>query len=97
MSLKTLLIKGALSDVATANHATNPSTVAPVAPVAPVAVASNPSSLQTNGQLKLIRQWLKDIDEKDPVIIQDIMERCRNHLDVREYVLKLLPVNSKAL
>jgi hypothetical protein len=96
MTLSALIKKGGLAGIITATPATpathqpdNPETVAPVATVA-VAVAVKSEALPelSPDEESSIRPWLAHIEETDPTIITEVLDKCRDELDARRYVLK---------
>jgi hypothetical protein len=58
----------------------------PVATVAAVAVATSPEL--PPDEEKIILAWLELIEETDPVLIEDVLTKCRNNLKDRRYYLK---------
>lgn len=94
MTLSVLITKGGLSKAATATPATlatqeagNPVIVAPVATVA-VAVKPEPLPELSPDEEASIRAWLAHIEETDPDIITEVLDKCRDDLDARRYFLK---------
>jgi hypothetical protein len=97
MTLSALIKKGGLTGTMTATPATpatqeadKPVTVAPVAPVATVAVAEKPEPLPelSPEEESNIRAWLAHIEETDPAIIAEVVDKCRNDQEARRYFLK---------
>ena len=94
MILSRLIKKGGL----TGGMTVTPATLAtqqveypiPVAPVATVAVADKPEPPPELSpyEEKKIRAWLGYIEEADPQIISEIMDKCRDDLEARRYFLK---------
>ncbi|MCB1850775.1 MAG: hypothetical protein KDI83_08330 [Gammaproteobacteria bacterium] len=89
-----MIKKGGLSGGMTATVATpatqeavNPVTVAPVATVA-VAEQPEPLTELTSDEESNILAWLAHIEETDPAIITEVVEKCRNDLKARRYFLK---------
>ena len=94
MTLSALIKKGGLTDTMTATSAT-PATqetdkLVTVAPVATVAVAEKPEPLPEllPDEESNIRAWLAHIDETDPEIIAEVVDKCREDLEGRRYFLK---------
>ena len=94
MTLSALIKKGGLIGSMTATVATpatqeadNPETVAPIATVA---VAEQPEPLPelTSDEESNILAWLAHIEETDPAIIAEVVDKCRNDLEARRYFLK---------
>jgi len=93
MTLSALIKKGGLSRLATMT----PATIATqetahshtVAPVATVAVAVNPQQQQEllPDEETSIRKWLEYIEETNPTIIADVLNKCRDDIKVRKYLL----------
>lgn len=94
MSLSNLIKKGGLAKVATLTPATiatrEAEQVVTVAPVATVAVAINPELLRelTAEEESSIHAWLTHIDETDPDIIDEVLDKCRTDSDARRYFLQ---------
>jgi hypothetical protein len=94
MSLSTLIKKGGLTGAMTATPATiatqETDEVATVAPVATVAVAANPEPLPelSPDEETSIQTWLAHIEETDPEIIAEVLNKCRDDWDARRYFLK---------
>ncbi len=94
MTLSALIKKGGLAMVATATPAT-PATLklvggGTVATVATVAVAKTPEppvSTMTAEEETAIRAWLAHIDETDPAITAEVMDKCRTDAGARTYFL----------
>jgi len=57
---------------------------------ATVAVAEPPKPLPelTSEEESNIRAWLAHIEETDPAIIAEVLDKCRNDLEARRYFLK---------
>ncbi|MCZ6802992.1 MAG: hypothetical protein O7D86_03410 [Proteobacteria bacterium] len=94
MTLSALIKKGGLSKVATATPATPATqevdevvTVALVATVAVAVVPEPPPELSLDEETR-IRAWLAHIDETDPAIITEVLNKCRDEPDARRYFLK---------
>lgn len=94
MTLSALIKKGGLSGTMTATPATPATQEADkpvtVAPVAIVAVAKQPeplSELSPNEESKILA-WLAHIDETDPAIIAEVVDKCRNDREARRYFVK---------
>jgi len=94
MTLSALIKKGGLTVTMTATPATpatqeagQPVTVAPVATVA-VAEQLEPLAELSPNEESNIRAWLAHIDETDPAIIAEVVDKCRNDLEARRYFLK---------
>ena len=94
MSLSNLIKKGGLAKVATVTPATIATQEAEqavtVAPVATVAVAMN---LQPRHEISTedessIRAWLAHIEETDPDIITEVLDKCHADSDARRYFLQ---------
>ena len=94
MTLSALIKKGGLTRTMTATPATPATQEADqpvtVAPVATVAVAENPEPLPelSSDEESSILVWLAHIDETDPTIIAEVVDKCRNDLEARRYFLK---------
>jgi hypothetical protein len=94
MTLSTLIKKGGLTGGMTATPATPATQEADkpvtVAPVATVAVAEQPEPLPelSPDEESNIRAWLARIEETDPAIISEVVDKCRNDLEARWYFLK---------
>jgi hypothetical protein len=94
MSLSNLIKKGGLAMVATLTPASSATHEAEqgvtVAPVATVAVANNPELLHelTAEEESSIRAWLTHIEETDPDIIAELLNKCRADSDARRYFLQ---------
>jgi len=83
--------KGGLTGSVTATVATpatqevdNPATVATVA----VAKQPEPRPELTPDEASNIRAWLAHIEETDPAIIAEVLDKCRTNLEARRYFLK---------
>lgn len=63
------------------------STVAEVATVA-VGNSNNSCGSLTGNEKQKILSWLEYIGEKDPLIIIEVLESCRNNVDSRQYFLQ---------
>lgn len=94
MTLSALIKKGGLTCGMTATPATpatqeadQPVTVAPVATVA-VAVLPEPLTELSPDEESIILAWLTHIEETDPEIIAEVVDKCRNDLEARRYFLK---------
>jgi hypothetical protein len=94
MTLTTLIKKGGLTSSMTATPATPATQQADkpvtVAPVATVTVAKMPEPLPelSPEEESNIRAWLTYIEETDPAIITEVVDKCRNDLEARRYFLK---------
>lgn len=94
MTLSALIKKGGLTGSMTATPATPATQEADkpvtVAPVATVAVAEKPEPLPelSPDEESNIRAWLAHIDETDPAIIAEVVEKCRNDREARRYFLE---------
>ncbi len=94
MTLSALIKKGGLTGTMTATPATSATQEAykpvTVAPVATVAVAELPEPLPelSSDEESNIRDWLAHIDETDPAIIAEVVDKCRNDLKARRYFMK---------
>jgi hypothetical protein len=94
MTLSALIKKGGLTGGMTATPATPATQEADkpvtVAPVATVAVAEQPESLPelSSDEEENIRAWLAYIEETDPEIITEVVDKCRDDLEARRYFLK---------
>ena len=94
MTLSALIKKGGLTGGMTATPATPATQEADkpvtVAPVATVAVAEQPEPLPElpPDEQSSILAWLAHIDETDPAIIAEVVDKCRNDLEARRYFLK---------
>lgn len=94
MSLSALIKKGGLTGGMTATPATPATQEADkpltVAQVATVAVAAQPEPLAglSPDEEANIRAWLAHIEEADPALIAEVVDKCRNDLEARVYVLK---------
>ncbi len=94
MTLSALIKKDGLSKVATATPATTVTQEADelvsVAPVATVAVAVKPAPLPklSPDEEASIRAWLAHIEETDPAIITEVLDKCRDEFDARVFFLK---------
>ena len=94
MTLSALIHKGGLARAATATLATTATHEAnksvTVAPVANVAVAKGTE--QVTALLPIveekIRLWLAHVGERDPAIITEVLNSCRNDLGTHQYYLK---------
>jgi|GEM_PF-2605469 len=88
MTLSALIKKGGLADRMAATVATQ-ETDQPVT-VATVAVAKQPESLPelSPEEESSIRAWLAHIEETDPAIIAEVLDKCRTNLEARRYFLK---------
>jgi hypothetical protein len=91
MTLLALMKRGGLTGYMTATPATpatqnadKPATVATVA----VAVLPEPIPQLSSDDESNIQDWLAHIEETDPSMIADVVDKCRNDLDVRRYFLK---------
>lgn len=91
MKISELIKKGALTKAATMTAATiattTPKTHANIAGVATVAVIDNNEMLSSAEEQKILA-WLKHIEEEDVIIINEVIEICRNNLTSRQYFLK---------
>jgi len=94
MALTALIRKGGLIDLMTATPATvathqvvKPTTVAPVATVA-VTAPSNSISEMTQDEESSIRAWAELINETKLSQITFVLNKCREHLDDRQFFLK---------
>ena len=94
MTLSVLIKKGGLTGKMTATPATVATLQADkpvtVAQVATVAVAAPPEplpglSLEDEGN---IRAWLAHIQETDQNILAEVVDKCRNDLEARRYIMK---------
>lgn len=94
MTLSALIKKGGLTGGMTATPATPATQEADkpvtVAPVATVAVAEQPEPLPelSTDEEENIRAWLAYIEETDPEIITEVVDKCRDDLEARRYFLK---------
>jgi len=92
MILSNLIKKGGLAKIATVTPATiatqETEQVVTVATVATVAVASPSASAMTAEEETMIHAWLTHIEETDPDIIADVMNKCRFDLEARTYFLQ---------
>ncbi len=94
MTLSALIKKGGLTGTMTATPATpathQPDDLTTVAPVATVAVAEKPEPLPelAPDEESSIRAWLAHIEETDPAIIAEVLDKCRNDVKARRYFLK---------
>jgi len=91
MTLCALIKKGGLTGTMTATPATQEADKSvTVAPVATVAVAEEPEPLPelSSDDESNIRSWLAHIEETDPAIIAEVMDKCRNDREARQYFLK---------
>ncbi|OQX39775.1 MAG: hypothetical protein B0D88_02025 [Candidatus Sedimenticola endophacoides] len=94
MTLSALIKKGGLTGTMTATPATPATQQADkpvtVAPVATVAVAEQPEPLPelSSDEESNIRAWLAYIEETDPAIIAEVVDKCRDGLEARRYFLK---------
>lgn len=93
MTLSALIKKGGLTAFMTATPATlatqqadNPVTVAPVATVA-VAEQLEPLPELSSDEEENIRAWLAHIEETNPAIIAELVDKCRDDLEARCYFL----------
>ncbi len=94
MPLSTLIKKGGLTGTMTATPATpatqeadQPGTVAPVATVA-VAEQPEPLAELSSDEESNILAWLAHIEETDPAIIAEVVDKCSNDPEARRYFLK---------
>lgn len=94
MSLSALIQKGGLANSMTATPATSATQEADkpltVAKVATVAVAAQPEPipvLSPNDEANILA-WLAHIKETDPDLIDGVVDKCRNDMEARRYVLK---------
>jgi len=94
MTLSALIKKGGLTGTMTATPATpatqeadKPVTVAPVATVA-VAERAEPLTELSPDEESNILAWLTHIEETDPAIIAEVVDKCRNDPEARRYFLK---------
>ena len=97
MNLSTLIRKGVVSELMTATVATvatqGAKTSGTVARVATVAVADPADSEETNPtpmtgeEEKAIRAWLGHYNERDPALIEGLLEECQRDLKARQYYL----------
>ena len=89
MSLADLIRKGGNLHVATATSATSATqpgeSRGTVARVATVAVA-NPTKAQTDDEARIL-DWLARIEETDPEIIAEVLEKCGKDADALAYFL----------
>lgn len=89
MTLSNLIRKGGLTMAATATSATvatqESANTVTVAQVATVAVANHPAL--TAEEETTIRQWLAHIEEDDPAIIAEVLDKCRAVPDALAYFL----------
>lgn len=94
MILSVLVKKGGLASIMTATPATSATqkvdTRKTVASVAGVAVADTLTPLfdLSLEEESRIRTWLLHIEESDPAIIADVLNKCRRDLEVRRYILR---------
>ena len=94
MILSELIRKGGLGCTMTATSATTATQVVKqsltVAPVASVAVALPPETIPelSNDEALSIRAWFEHIGETNQTIIDEIMEKCRDEIAVRQYLLR---------
>ena len=91
MTLSDLIKKGGLTGNMTATPATQPADkTVTVAPVATVAVAEQPEPLPelSSDEESSILAWLAHIEETDPAIIAEVVDKCRNDREARRYFLK---------
>ncbi len=94
MTLSALIHKGGLTRTATATPATTatheankPVTVAPVATVAVAVGTEQASTLLPDDGAKIL-EWLAHIEETDPKIIEEVLDKCRDDLVARRYFLE---------
>jgi hypothetical protein len=94
MTLSALIKKGGLTGGMTATPATlatqeadEPVTVAPVATVAVAEQPEPPPELSPDEESN-IQAWLAYIEETDPAIIAEVVDKCRDDLEARRYFLK---------
>lgn len=94
MSLSTLIKKGGLLGIVTATSATTATQetdkLSIVASVATVAVAPRLKplpELSPDSELS-VRAWLAHIEETDPAVITEVLNRCRNDLNARRYFME---------
>jgi len=94
MTLSALIKKGGLTGIMTATPATPATQEADkpvtVAPVATVAVAELPEPLPelSPDEKSNIRAWLAHIEEIDPAIIAEVVDRCQRDGEARAYFLE---------
>lgn len=90
--LSALMKKGWLAIRMTATPATVATVEAAnqmcVAPVATVAVAENNMAAITQAEEAVIFRWLEHIGEFDLVMIDEVLNKCRDSAEAREYVLR---------
>lgn len=94
MTLSVLIKKGGLTGIMTVTPATTathqPDNPATVAQVATVAVTEQPKPLPalSSDEESNIRAWLAYIEETDPTIIAEVLDKCRSDLEARRFFLK---------
>ena len=94
MTLSALIKKGGLAGTMTATPATPTTQEADkpvtVTPVATVAVAEQPEPLPelSSDEESSILAWLAHIEETDPAIIAEVVDKCRNDREACRYFLK---------
>jgi len=94
MTLSALIKKGGLTGIMTVTPATTathqPDNPATVAQVATVAVTEQPKPLPalSSDEESNIRAWLAYIEETDPTIIAEVLDKCRNDLEARRFFLE---------
>ncbi|ABQ54209.1 hypothetical protein [Legionella pneumophila] len=94
MIINNLIKKGFLTNnimLTSATIATDePVKISTVAEVATVAVGNlnNSCGSLTSNEKQKILSWLEYIGEKDPLIIIEVLEFCRNNVDSRQYFLQ---------
>lgn len=94
MIINNLIKKGFLTNnimLTSATIATDePVKLSTVAEVATVAVGNSNNSCGslTSNEKQKILSWLEYIGEKDPLIIIEVLESCRNDVDSRQYFLQ---------
>ena len=94
MTLSDLIKKGGLAGTMTATPATPTTQEADkpvtVTPVATVAVAEQPEPLPelSPNEESNIQAWLAHIDETDPAIIAEVVDKCCNDREACRYFLK---------
>ena len=93
MILSELIRKGGLGRTMTATPATTatlvatqPATVASVATVA-VAIQHEPTPELSSDEHLSIRAWFEHIGETDRTIIDELVDKCRDDITVRQYLL----------
>lgn len=61
---------------------------APVAGFGEIAAANEVTAQMTAGEETAIRVWLIQIEETDPAIIADLLEKCRTDADAHDYFIR---------